>query len=273
MLSWFVAFAVLSHVGLASMSQTTPRLSESALRRLSKVKPVFEQHDGVLVVDGNNVRAATGFRYTASEMSTLLDEWASTSSYAGRMLVAWDHGEPTTVANKHTMALFSGEISTADEVIVKLCAHLSGSCDLLVVTSDQGLRGRCHTQMCEAQFTSGLRNLHSVYLTWMMESDGRGGWRSTEALRQRYSKPHGCRSESSEHRAAQARALLHELNRSDHAHELQHVTDELDKHSTARAEASRLALWHLNGNTGIKVIRQSRTGNPIYFVGRDESPR
>ena len=126
----------------------------------------LDRHRGLLLIDGNNVRAATGFRYTACEMSACLDAWAHSSAFADRVVVVWDHGsEAAGFLLPHSAVLMSGPkaAQTADDVIVQLCGYLAGGSDVVVVTSDKALLGRCRTQWMEAgAATSEIQCLHAV---------------------------------------------------------------------------------------------------------------
>ena len=263
MRSWLGYLVVLTMTPALAATGLQP----AAARRLASVQRLLAQHSGLLIIDGNNVRAATGFRYTACEMSTCLDEWAARSGYAGRMVVVWDHGTAaSSFLLQHSSALMSGpkDVQTADDVIVQCCGYLAGACDVAVVTSDKALLGRCRAQWSEATSTSdaqgSIESLHAVYLTWLLESEGGEGWRATDELAERYASPHRCRSESTAHRAAQADFLMQELQR--RGLELQRRGLELGP-----SNLHMLTSWYADGCEGLAVGRVSRSGNPVYALG------
>ena len=244
-----------------------PRLSPSATRRLEKVNTLLARHPGVLLVDGNNARAATGFRYTVSEMSACLDSWAARSGFSGRIAVCWDHGEVSSFTLSHSIALLSGSDQSADDVIVQVCGFLGGGCDVIVFSSDKALLGRCHTQWREADgAASKLHSLHAVYLTWLFETDEEHGWRGSAACRERYAIPHQCRSESTAHRAVQANALLQELRGA--STNVPTSSGQGDHQTPAAAAVHAIAAWFGGGCGGLGVARESRSGNPIYALER-----
>ena len=269
-----VSFALVA-AAMASSVPYAKYLSPAAVSRLAKVRHRLSHHRGVLLVDGNNVRAASGFRYDAREMQTSLDAWAAAANYSHRMCVVWDHGEPTSFVTSSSYVLLSGNEQTADDVIVQATAFLS--CDaneLLVVTSDKSLRGRCHTQHLERSADGSVSDaridtIHAVDLSWLLEMDEEGGWRSTDALRERYSQPHRCRTERTQDRAEQATELMQTLQRSGSAERLERSLS----HSTPRRSIlgnstplAQLAWWYADGTQGLRVARASRRGNPVYAL-------
>ena len=264
---------VSSALVAAAMASSVPYakyLSPAAVSRLAKVRHRLSHHRGVLLVDGNNVRAASGFRYDAREMQTSLDAWAAAANYSHRMCVVWDHGEPTSFVTSSSYVLLSGNEQTADDVIVQATAFLS--CDaneLLVVTSDKSLRGRCHTQHLERSADGSVSDaridtIHAVDLSWLLEMDEEGGWRTTDALRERYSQPHRCRTERTQDRAEQATALMQTLQRSGSAERLERsLSRSILGDSTPLGQ---LASWYADGTQGLRVARESRRGNPVYAL-------
>jgi len=245
-----------------ALAQLQPSLNPRAKARLAKTMGTLAQHSGVLLVDGSNVRAATGFRYTAHEMSDCLDAWAEYSGFAGRLAVCWDHGEAVSFQLSHSSALLSGCTQTADDIIVKACGFLAGSCDIVVVTSDQALRGRCRSQLAESHASTSLNMLHSVYLSWLLESDDNGNWRASKELQKRYASPHRCRIESTVNRIEQSAELLEHLR---------HTQSPAASTTTGRGSSSlvvQLADWYHGGCNGLSVARESRRRNPIYELER-----
>ena len=234
-----------------------------AVKRLEATRRLLESHSGLLLVDGNNVRAATGFRYTAREMNACLDAWADRSRVAERTIIYWDHGpQPASFRLASGSAvLLSGNDQTADDVIVKSCGYLVGAADLCVVTSDQALRGRCRTQRIEAPTsaaTTSLEMLHGIYLSWLLESDEQLGWRGSAELIDRYASPHRCRTETTSQRAQQAQELFEELAR------LAAPTAAPLPSGSPTSLSAQLASWYQGGCDGLGVSRASRRGNPVY---------
>ena len=230
-----------------------------AEKRLQSTQEALDAHRGLLLVDGNNVRAATGFRFSASEMNSCLDEWGARSGCSSQLAIFWDHGDTATSFQlpSSTTVFMSGPSQSADDVMVQACGFLaSGKDDIIVVTSDQALRGRCRTQLLEAAAACKieLKTLHAVYLTWMLEMDQVLGWRGTDELRARYSTPHRCQTETTANRAEQAQLLLGALSQS--------------ASTTFNGQEANpvvmLAKWYHAGSDGLGVARASRRGNPIY---------
>ena len=280
-----------------------PRLAPAAVRRLDCARQSLQSHAGLLIIDGNNVRAATGFRYSATEMQQCLEIWAEQTGCADRTAVVWDHGSRRCAFHRpgHTATLLSGNEQTADDVIVQTCAYILNadlpSADVMVVTSDQALRGRCRTQLHEMlalpasdrHEVLGVSTLHSAFLMWLVETDKVHGWRGSAALRARYEQPHQCRSERTEHRIEQAEALLtwEQLRRTSEEEAAEEAAEEAEEEAAEEAapmEAPRgvtrgdadspsrlltsLASWYGRGCDGLDVARESRTGNPIYALRR-----
>ena len=147
-----------------------PHLNVRGIRRLDKAYDAIAKKPWILV-DGNNVRAGTGWRYSAEDLTTTINCWAAENDLQNRVLTVWDGGIAAcafTLSN--TAVLFSGDEQLADDLIVQAVGLLRGP--VVLFSSDQGLRGRCHAQrdMQEESQRDDFAAQHSIYLAWMLEA-------------------------------------------------------------------------------------------------------
>lgn len=186
---------------------------------MNQVRAKLSAHTGLLLVDGSNVRATVGGRYSQRELLDVFDAWAVSAGFGGRMLTVWDHGpRPAAFALPHSVAVFTGNTSVqnADDVLVKSIAYLfsghgaASQEELIVVTSDNALGGRCTSQLHAskrgATGTASPRQLHvvpSIFFAWLFELDLKGRWQSAEELAARYAVPHSLRGQRTRDRKAQ----------------------------------------------------------------------
>ena len=112
-------------------------------------------------------------------------------------------------------------------------------------SSDNALRGRCHTQLemrRPEQRGTALRSLHSLYLAWLLQARDPKRWEEAASAGGR---------EARSARRGEADALAESL-----------VTDEAG--DDARPEDLRALVRWLDAPTGLSVERQTRRGNVLY---------
>ena len=132
-------------------------------------RPLSAPPAGAILVDGNNVRAAAGFRMAPLDVAVCIDEWTAKSALSGRVIQVWDHGTLGAALLPHSACVLSGPDTIADDIIVQACAFLPDS-PLLVVSSDNGLCGRAHTQLSENRIGRELSTMHSIHYAWLLEA-------------------------------------------------------------------------------------------------------
>lgn len=145
----------LPSVSSLSATGTPTRLARGVAKAAAKFEEFAKRENSVLVVDGNNVRGSTRFRWNPVEVQGRVRSFCHTIGIS-RAVVVWDHGikrfaaspPPNESSNLDVVAIFSGLSQRADNVMVKESTHLARSfCDedwslLCFVTSDMGLQGR-----------------------------------------------------------------------------------------------------------------------------------
>ena len=137
---------------------------------------------GAILVDGNNVRAAAGFRMAPLDVAACIDEWTAKSALSGRVIQVWDHGTLGAALLPHSACILSGPDTIADDIIVQACAFLPDS-PLLVVSSDNGLCGRAHTQLAENRIGRELSTMHSIHYAWLEAAVDDDRWVASRAAR------------------------------------------------------------------------------------------
>lgn len=237
-------------------------------------------HTGLLLIDGSNVRATVGGRYSLLELVEACDAWAASSGLDGRVLTVWDHGpRPSSFALHHSVAAFSGNTSVqnADDVLVKSLAYLLSRAprpsEVAVVTSDNGLTGRCHSQLyasnrgAQSSERHTLRIVQSIHFSWLFELDLVDRWQSAEELAARYAVPHSLKDERTRHRKAQAVRCFEALEREPQA----------GADSPALAPVlGAYAEWYELGMAGLRESQAQRSrsgGKSIYSLVMDETAR
>jgi hypothetical protein len=207
---------------------------------------------GAILVDGNNVRAAAGFRMAPLDVAACIDEWTAKSALSGRVIQVWDHGNSLDAALlPHSACVLSGPDTIADDIIVQACAFLPDS-PLLVVSSDNGLCGRAFTQLAENRIGRELSTMHSIHYAWLLEAavgDDDRWVASSRAARGR--------REGTGERQAGAADLEAWLPAAAAA----------APSWAPDAPAARLATWIGGGRDGLVVARASRSFNDVYAIG------
>ncbi len=207
---------------------------------------------GAILVDGNNVRAAAGFRMAPLDVAACIDEWTAKSALSGRVIQVWDHGKALGAALlPHSACVLSGPDTIADDIIVQACAFLPDS-PLLGVSSDNGLCGRAFTQLAENRIGRELSTMHSIHYAWLLEAavgDDDRWVASSRAARGR--------REGTGERQAGAADLEAWLPAAAAA----------APSWAPDAPAARLATWIGGGRDGLVVARASRSFNDVYAIG------
>lgn len=147
----------------ATTSQSRERLLQTeTLSRLARCTDVDMRHlnsyevgraelesfPGVIQIDVENVRGASGFRIEHAGLLAAAAEWTATHRLQGRVLLVVDHGaahQGFYLQTHGVGVVFAGPSQKADNVIAKNVRYFISEqdCGSLAVTSDHGLRLRC----------------------------------------------------------------------------------------------------------------------------------
>lgn len=109
-------------------------------KRLLKVELQIEMcrnASACVLIDGDNVRAAFGWRISPEELSVAVDDWAGRCSFGGRTLLTFDHGARAEVLQGGNIAVqLSGprKYQSADDALVKAAAYFA-DCAIMLVSS------------------------------------------------------------------------------------------------------------------------------------------
>ena len=109
----------------------------------------FPDKDFLCLLDGDNIRGKSGFRLSKEELFHRASVWCEAVGVRDKTVLFFDHGPMQYVhlpidINNSIAVSFSGPGKTADDVIVnaaKWCQQKEQN--VLVVTADAGLKGRC----------------------------------------------------------------------------------------------------------------------------------
>lgn len=244
------------------------------LTTLSKIRECLGEAPHVLV-DGNNVRGAVGSPHLsdATAMTGAISDVTS-KCYRRHGLsiskplpppltaVVWDGGKGGTPSAKaligndrNAAAVFSGENSNADDVVVQLCAYLDEDDDtptVVVFTSDVNLAGRCELQSARR----GVRVFHSVYLVWLLEEEAEdGGMERGDSGRMKWShlEPDWEREERRESvLRLQSSVLVRSCGEGD------------DEEAGGRFGVGRLVCWFDEACPGVQIGRVTKGGSILY---------
>jgi len=124
--------------GISGMRSPSRRLrAESDALRLADV----------VILDGDNIRGKTAWKWGTEELAGLTASWARGADVQGRVLLYFDHGnEADALWTPDGLAVaFSGPRASADDAICEAVRFLSRECSAVVtvVTADSELKERC----------------------------------------------------------------------------------------------------------------------------------
>jgi hypothetical protein len=129
-----------------SLSILAPRRIAVPSRRLRAESDALVRSD-VLIIDGDNIRGKTKFRWSAEQLAELTATWARSASLPGRVLLFFDHGDqPDALWDSSGLCIaFAGPSCSADDQIVDAVRYLSREhrAVVTVATADSELRARC----------------------------------------------------------------------------------------------------------------------------------
>lgn len=135
----------------------------------------FPDRDFLCLFDGDNIRGKSGFRISKEELLYRVTVWSMSVGIADKAVLFFDHG-PSHYAhllpyNQSIAVVFSGPGKSADDVIVgatKWC-QLNEQ-NVLVVTADAGLKGRCKSLFFPRSENKQIASLDSETFVEMLES-------------------------------------------------------------------------------------------------------
>ena len=111
-------------------------------------KSLVHGFDGVLLIDGDNVRGKSLFGLSHASLLARTARWSARNKLSGNVVVLVDHGTLPSAYHLPSLAsvaiAFSGPQLSADDVAARDVAwfHARGH-DLMLVTADSGLAQRC----------------------------------------------------------------------------------------------------------------------------------
>ena len=139
----FVYFVLMAN---ADARARVPTLKKSYTSNLHIKDLVFDSRD-IFLIDADNVRGKSGFSFTKESFCESFSRWANHMGIIRRAIVYFDHGEEENgfLAPNGLAIVFSGPICSADDVISRdvFYFHEELDCDVVLVTDDQELKGRC----------------------------------------------------------------------------------------------------------------------------------
>ena len=108
--------------------------------------------NGVILIDGDNVRGKTKFQLSKEELCHRVQEWMTISSLSGVVVLMFDHGSKhsgTFIPDSKLAVVFSGPGRSADDVITRDVGWFQNiqQRDVVVITEDNGLKRRCRTSL------------------------------------------------------------------------------------------------------------------------------
>ena len=134
---------------LASRAMMESRRLEVRRKQFeSQISQFAHNTNGVLLIDGDNVRGKTAFSMSHPELLARSARWATRHGLAGRVVLLVDHGSQPSAIHLPRLGdaavVFSGPRSTADDVAARDISwlHARGH-DVILVTADSGLALRC----------------------------------------------------------------------------------------------------------------------------------
>lgn len=109
------------------------------------------QSNGFIIIDGDNVRGKSNFRWSKEKLCNYIETWLSQESiqsYHPTVALYFDHGDIHDIyklSKSQLLVGFSGPRMTVDDVISRDVSFIQDilNCNCLVVTEDNELRKRC----------------------------------------------------------------------------------------------------------------------------------
>ena len=111
-------------------------------------KSLVHGFDGVLIIDGDNVRGKSQFGLSHASLLARTARWSARNMLSGNVVLLVDHGSLPSAYHLPRLAglaiAFSGPQLSADDVVARDVAwfHARGH-DVMLVTADSGLAQRC----------------------------------------------------------------------------------------------------------------------------------
>ena len=105
--------------------------------------------NGVLLVDGDNVRGKASFAFSHASLLARLSRWAARRGLGDRVVLLVDHGARPSAFHLPSLGssvVFSGPSLSADDVAARDVGWLQARRhDVMLVTADSGLAQRCRS--------------------------------------------------------------------------------------------------------------------------------
>ena len=105
--------------------------------------------NGVLLVDGDNVRGKASFAFSHASLLARLSRWAARRGLGDRVVLLVDHGARPSAFHLPSLGssvVFSGPSLSADDVAARDVGWLQArGHDVMLVTADSGLAQRCRS--------------------------------------------------------------------------------------------------------------------------------
>jgi hypothetical protein len=119
--------------------------------------------NGVLLIDGDNLRGKTMFGLTHEAVLARTAQWAVRRGMVGRVVLLVDHGSLPSAFHAPRLGgigvAFSGATASADDVAVSAFSWLrSQGYEVLLVTADSGLITRCRRSTVPAGHIRGSKS-------------------------------------------------------------------------------------------------------------------
>ena len=155
---FLLLLGTLPLVSVAMMAAEVSSVRVDGLRQrlrqlvLSPLISDTRKSNGVILIDGDNVRGKTKFQLSKEELCDRVQEWMTISSLSGLVVLMFDHGSKhsgTFIPDSKLAVVFSGPGRSADDVITRDVGWFQNiqQRDVVVITEDNGLKRRCRTSL------------------------------------------------------------------------------------------------------------------------------
>ena len=144
--------AVATAAAALSASTSGRGLNAADTKRIAqfntRATDLAHSRDGVLIIDGDNVRGKSGFQISHASLLARTARWAKRRGLDGRTVLLVDHGSQSSAFHLPRMAgmavAFSGTSASADDVAARDVGWFNQRGHAVVlVTADSGLADRC----------------------------------------------------------------------------------------------------------------------------------